>query len=183
MAYTKDYYHILGLGAPSWGSSKQVSPAELRRAYKLALLAAHPDKKAKQKDNDNDNDGGAGHTNDDDDDDYTVDDVKEAYGVLATEPNRTEYTAWLLRHGSPVATHNAPPSTALDSDFVLGLEVLDLADFEECTSSGLVEGEDGGKGVEGQMQMQWTRPCRCGDEHGFRILEEELEGAEGRGER
>lgn len=34
-----------------------------------------------------------------------------------------------------------------------------------------------------QNEMQWTRPCRCGAEKGFRILESELESAEARGER
>jgi diphthamide biosynthesis protein 4 len=36
---------------------------------------------------------------------------------------------------------------------------------------------------DGDGQMEWTRSCRCGAEKGFRILEEELEDAEKRGEK
>lgn len=164
MAYTKNYYHTLGLCAPSPGSSSSSSSsslrpksADLRRAYRNALLAAHPDKKAA---------GARGL--------HSVDDVKEAYGVLDDAGRRAEYDNWVLRNahvlgGDGVKGGESTGGNVLSRDFVLGLEALDLSDFDEKAG----EGEE----------VQWTRGCRCGDQEGFRILEEDLEDAEGRGEK
>jgi len=183
MAYTKDYYHILQLPAPGWTSKQQPSPAELRRAYKLALLAAHPDKasavaatittatQTKTKPA------------------YTVDDVKEAYMTLANATSKSEYDNWFLRHGDGLITttttgkEGARGEVQLSSDFVLGLELLDLGDFEmwEGGDGSASVGAQGGEGAEGQTT--WTRGCRCGADRGFSILEEELEDAEERGEK
>ena len=170
MAYTKNYYHTLGLSAPSPGSTTTTSSssssssfrpksADLRRAYRNALLAAHPDKSA----------GGVRGA-------HSVDDVKEAYGVLDDAARRAEYDNWVLRNGHVLATGGGAGAEeagkqggGLSRDFVLGLEVLDLSDFEDK------EGEGG--------EVQWTRGCRCGDLEGFRIVEGDLEEAEGRGEK
>lgn len=159
MAYTKNYYQILGLGAPSTGSpSARPQSAELRRAYRNALLKAHPDKKAAT--------SAGAHTVRG----YTVDDVKEAYRVLDDLRSRAEYDNWVLRN--PQVLHanvdgGNEGGQTLSADFVLGLDVLDLGDFEEQ------DGEEG----------EWTRACRCGDDKGFRILEVDLEDAEQRGEK
>ncbi|KAF1943635.1 hypothetical protein EJ02DRAFT_453111 [Clathrospora elynae] len=169
MAYTKDYYHILGMGAPNcdW----QPSAADLRRAYKIALLAAHPDKKSVS---------AAGKA-------QTVDDVKEAYTVLANAQSRLEYDDWLLNQD--IARGVCGTGTIPMKDFVLGLEVLDLGDFvvreqasyeEGSTPTGSEEERTDGDGGE---KMEWTRGCRCGADEGFRIREEELESAEMRGEK
>ncbi|KAG9206122.1 hypothetical protein G6514_004843 [Epicoccum nigrum] len=169
MAYTKNYYHTLGLCAPSPGSSSSSSSsfrpksAGLRRAYRNALLAAHPDKKA----------AGASASGP-----HSVDDVKEAYGVLDDAARRAEYDNWVLRNPHVLSSgagagvkegESAGGGYALSQDFVLGLELLDLSDFEERA------GEAG--------EVLWTRGCRCGDQEGFRIVEEDLEDAEGRGEK
>lgn len=173
MSFTKDYYSILGLSAPTPSSSKSppTSTADLRRAYKLALLAAHPDKKTTA--------NGTART-------YTVDEVKEAYTVLSDVKSRSEYDNWVLRNpGAVQADAQGQGYIQPSSDFVLGLELLDLSDFDvldpEYEFSGTGEGEDGGE--EEGKQMEWTRACRCGDEKGFRILEEELGDAEQRGEK
>ncbi|KAH7391807.1 hypothetical protein BKA66DRAFT_568222 [Pyrenochaeta sp. MPI-SDFR-AT-0127] len=178
MVYTKNYYHVLGLEAPAWASKQQVSVVELRRAYKLALLAAHPDKSvvaSKTK---------AG---------YTVDDVKEAYSILAEGKSRAEYDSWLLHHGDILRISGGADTQEPSTDFILGLELLDLSDFDvfepsmatntptstsnstPSSTTSETPGEDG--------RMEWTRPCRCGMDKGFRILEEELEDAEARGEK
>lgn len=159
MAYTKDHYHTLGLVAPSPGSlANRYTAAELRRAYRNALLAAHPDKTTTT--------SIAKHS---------VDDVKEAYLVLSDAKNRAEYDNWLLRNPHILHAHDdrggKGAGHTLSQDFILGLELLDLSDFEEEGGSA-----GGGKG-------EWTRGCRCGDEKGFKILEEDLEDAEGRGEK
>lgn len=158
MAYTTNYYHILGLSVPSLGSpSPKPKTAELRRAYRNALLAAHPDKKSTSVATKNRA--------------YSVDDVKEAYMVLDDARRRADYDNWVLRNPhilSSTATKNGVGHT-LSQDFILGLELLDLSDFEE----------QGGDADEGE----WTRACRCGGEKGFRILEDDLEDAESRGEK
>jgi diphthamide biosynthesis protein 4 len=172
MAYTKDYYHVLGLEAPSWTestrntSSSSSSSADMRKAYKLALLAAHPDKHAAQK-------KGA----------YTVDDVKEAYTVLANDKSKREYDTWFLHHGhtlrQPGSNSSSGDGKKVQEDFVLGLEVLDLGDFDVVDASS----PGSSSSVNGEEEMYWIRACRCGAENGFRIEERELEGAERRGEK
>jgi diphthamide biosynthesis protein 4 len=190
MAYTKDYYHILQLPAPGWTSKQQTTSADLRRAYKVALLAAHPDKasavaatpKTKAA--------------------YTVDDVKEAYATLANATTKSEYDGWFLRHGDSLAptammnVHghrntdtNVHTNTQPSSDFILGLELLDLGDFDVWDGDGDMSlgtnppARKEGEGGEEQQQTTWTRACRCGADKGFRILEQELEDAEARGQK
>jgi diphthamide biosynthesis protein 4 len=165
MSYTKDYYSILGLSA---SLSRQTSTADVRRAYKLALLAAHPDKNTGQAQSQ-----------------YTVDEVKEAYTVLSDASHKSDYDNWLLRNPNVIQGGEGQAVGGLSSEFILGLETLDLSDFDvldpgfKFTDN---QDEDGSEGVERNGQMEWTRSCRCGDEKGFKILEEELEDAENRGE-
>ncbi|CAO2648940.1 Nn.00g098890.m01.CDS01 [Neocucurbitaria sp. VM-36] len=196
MAYTKNYYHVLGLEAPSWGSKERLAAIEVRRAYKIALLAAHPDK----------NSATPRQTKAA----YTVDDVKEAYKTLADSKSKADYDNWLLHNGDTLRSSSSSPLSSSiphhhaqqpNSDFILGLELLDLSDFYAVdthadgttttnaattstlpTSTNASDNDHGGEG-EGEGKMEWTRPCRCGAEKGFRILEEELEDAEGRGEK
>ncbi|USP79909.1 Diphthamide biosynthesis protein 4 [Curvularia clavata] len=172
MAYTKDYYNILGLDAPGWRSAKHTSnvnnfTADLRRAYKVALLAAHPDKKSSSTKT-----TPAG---------YTIDDIKEAYTTLADPRTRAEYETWFLHHRDTLPTSSSVAAVERDkaeNDFILGLEVLDLSEFE-CTSTKSTQAQQ----ADEEERMQWTRACRCGAEKGFLILEEELEDAEARGEK
>ncbi|KAH7073013.1 diphthamide biosynthesis protein 4 [Paraphoma chrysanthemicola] len=182
MAHNRDYYGILGLSAPHTSASSHTSPAEIRRAYKLALLAAHPDKKT-----------GTSQTP------HTVDEVKHAYTILADAKTRSEYDNWIL--ANPGAGYGGPRQEVgmPSSDFVLGLELLDLSDFDvldpgfefsdttaAAPSSSAVQGNGNGQENvrdEAEAQMEWTRACRCGADKGFRILEEELGDAEARGEK
>ncbi|KAL6706851.1 Diphthamide biosynthesis protein 4 [Coniothyrium glycines] len=157
MAYTKNYYHILNLQAPDWGSHVSgVAEKELRRAYKIALLNAHPDKQHDVLKHDQ-REGT-----------YSVDDVKEAYAILSDVSKRREYNEFALRNPGILGDKTTDGGQALSSDFILGLDVLDLSDF--------VMREDG-------EEMEWTRACRCGDEKGFQIKQEELEDTERRGEK
>lgn len=196
MAYTKDYYHILQLPAPGWTSKQHTTPAELRRAYKLALLAAHPDK-ASAVAATTTTTTTATKTKTKTKPAYTVDDVKEAYTTLANATSKSEYDNWFLRHGDGLTMTDKERGEGrgeiqLSSDFVLGLELLDLGDFEmwegdytsSPTSTGTATpGQGQGEEESGGAQTIWTRACRCGAERGFSILEEELEDAEERGEK
>lgn len=176
MSYTKNYYHILGLNTHNPASTSAstrragVDRVELRRAYRSALLLAHPDKKGA-----NTPDATSVHS---------VDDVKEAYRVLDCAKSRAEYDNWVLRHPGVLDVASGAGGNngndigggaggGLSQDFILGLELLDLSDFEESEYSP----------AENAAEMQWTRACRCGDLAGFRILEVDLEDAEARGEK
>lgn len=167
MSYTQNHYHILNLAAPS--PTARPKSAELRHAYRTALLRAHPDKKGTGTNAGEGEGRGEGAVA------YTVDDVREAYRVLDDEQRRSEYDTWLARNphmlqsagrGAAAAEEGRSGQT-LSADFILGLDVLDLSDFAER------EGGDEG---------EWTRACRCGDQAGFRIAEADLVGAERRGD-
>ena len=201
MAYTKDFYHVLGLEAPRWnGSTKAQSTADLRRGYKIALLAAHPDKqtsattdaeKKKTTTGEKGGRGGGGGGGGG----YTVDDVKEAYTILTDPKSRADYDNWLLHNRDRLGSNRLSHTASLpSSDFILGLELVDLSDFDvvdsksdartdvvDSVKGSNIGGSGGGEGTE-EEQIQWTRPCRCGAEAGFRILEQELEEAEDMGE-
>jgi diphthamide biosynthesis protein 4 len=157
MSYSRDYYSILGLHAPQPGSNQDTSTADVRRAYKLALLAAHPDKQTGQARSQ-----------------YTVDEVKEAYTTLTDNERRRDYDNWLLRNPQIIST-GSRTIDAPSSEFILGLETLDLSDFDVLDPGFTFTNEDDGDdvGVERNGQMEWTRACRCGDEKWFRILEED----------
>ncbi|KAI8935889.1 hypothetical protein NX059_007402 [Plenodomus lindquistii] len=199
MAYTKDYYHILGLRATT--PAHQIPTAELRRAYKLALLGAHPDKQGQGKASVGDVVKGAedngigvgGKFRTKGTSLYTVDDVKEAYTILSNPRSKSDYDVWMLHHGSSSFSQHGggdgetssggvgAGGEAFSSDFILGLELLDLSDFKEEEVEVVGDGDGEGEGKEGLIE--WTRGCRCGAEKGFRILEGELEDAEGKGEK
>lgn len=176
MAYTKDYYATLNLAASF--SSSDISSQDLRRAYKLALLSAHPDK--------NNN---ASSTQQQ----HTIDQIKEAYAVLSDAGRKAEYDNYLRLHPEIIGNSSAVGSNGeVTNDFLLGLEVLDLSDFDvldpgfkfsnptPITPASASTG-DGDEEMEVEVeierngQMEWTRACRCGDERGYVILEEELE--------
>lgn len=208
-----NHYSVLGL-SPSAAQSPSFQK-ELRRAYKVALLGAHPDKKRSTGTTDGaQNADGAGATANERETERekgkeascTVDDVKEALAVLSDSTRRAEFERWLRVSGK--GEGGSEDGGKKGEDFWLGLESLDLSDFEagmpfvrmgedggdsrlggdEGEGEGeRVDGEEDGGEEEGEEeeeeQMTWTRKCRCGDEQGFRILERELEEAERRGER
>ncbi|KAF2134213.1 hypothetical protein P153DRAFT_307194, partial [Dothidotthia symphoricarpi CBS 119687] len=175
MSYTKNYYAILGLEEPSSSPSSSsagrqrtdsLCTADVRKAYKSALLSAHPDKTRSSTDKTT---GGKDSKSKEEAHTYTIDDVKEAYFVLSDAGRRGAYEEWFLGRDSAGARSGTGGVGVGMGEFVLGLEVLDLSDFSA--------------GEEGDGEAEWTRGCRCGDSMGFRIFESELEGAEGRGER
>lgn len=121
---------------------------------------------------------------------YTVDDVKQAYAELQDEEGRKAYDAWLaIQYTSAPGTGvGANPN---DEDFLLGLEVLDLSDFENINAPPSSSEEDSDEEAEreavvgpnghiardhaAEMENRWRRACRCGGY--FEIEEGELDHA------
>ncbi|KAH9878575.1 hypothetical protein IAQ61_001847 [Plenodomus lingam] len=167
MAYTKDYYRILGLiggtssppSSSSGSSSTNISTEEVRRAYKLALLNAHPDKRGaagehREDKRESGRQNGMGHGCDpglitqtsqsQTTTRHTIDEIKEAYAHLADAQKKAEYDRWWTVQarwgggaaGATTTTSgagagvDATATNAFNADFILGLEILDLADFE-----------------------------------------------------
>ncbi|KAJ4301283.1 Diphthamide biosynthesis protein 4 [Kalmusia sp. IMI 367209] len=167
MVFTKDYYAILNLAPPS--SSSSPSPADpplqdaLRKAYKAALLSAHPDKSSTRAQQQQQQQPGPDYA-------YTVDDVKEALAVLSDPGRRAEYERWwvLREEGKRMRDGGGDGGGGdggLGTDFVLGLEALDLSDFEA------------GVMPFGRLASEPGSPSSVVDEK-----EEEEEEEEGRGE-
>ncbi|KAF2016038.1 hypothetical protein BU24DRAFT_190756 [Aaosphaeria arxii CBS 175.79] len=177
------YYQTLGLDPPFLAvhssRTQRPSDADIKIAYRNALLRAHPDKNREDAQNVGGHKGsdgvsrptaptkqGAG---------YTVDDVLEAYRVLSVKASRDEYDRYLSSASNSLTTNGATTggggvegNDKKRDDFILGLEVLDLGeDFEEVIAS------NGGD----EEELEWVRACRCGEDRGFRIKEEELEDA------
>ena len=207
--YTKNYYHVLDLQIPrSKQDARGVTPDAVKKAYRKRLLGVHPDKVSRSKStpvNENgvasgareEESGGAASIETERERDkggkdgmsYTVDDVKEAFRILGDAGEKSRYDTWLFNpshnntHLLHPLQHNTtiPHSTGPSPDFLLGLEVLDLEDFREGGAGGGHDEVSGGNG-DGEEEMKWTRACRCGDDEGFVITEEELDGAMERGE-
>jgi len=89
---------------------------------------------------------------------FTIDQISTAYAVLSNPSSRTSYDKLLL---TATTTANNPAA----SQFQTGIETIDLDDLAH-------DGE----------QTQWYRPCRCGNERGYRFNEEDLEDASDLGE-
>ena len=132
--FTKNYYQVLGLETPTTStnaSAGNINDADLRAKYRAALIAAHPDKNHAT----NDSTTNACRILKGNGQAYTVDDVKQAYATLCDVTRRRDYNIWLQRaliSGTLSSSHSHSNVTETPgTDFVLGLELLDLNDFEE----------------------------------------------------
>ncbi|KAI9874002.1 MAG: hypothetical protein M1830_010306 [Pleopsidium flavum] len=141
-----DHYAVLGLPNPICG--RHITPQDIKQAYRRALLQHHPDRS---------NDvkppctsrlpSSVGAKN------LTVDDILLAYKVLSDSRARKEYDCGLrLKQQSPQTKFaSVSPQT--------GLETVDLDEFDFDDTHEF-----------------WYHGCRCGDEMGFVVREEDLDG-------
>lgn len=157
----KDYYEILNIPSVDSSSGKLpiISKQQLKNAYHKALLKHHPDKSSPSP---TPASGEKSNT-------YTIDDVTNAYKILSDPVLRAEYDRDLiLRRRND--SFNKAAGKADDVSFHTGLEVVDLEDLNEQDDD-----EATGSSI-------WYRGCRCGDEKGFIITEDELEAEAQHGE-
>jgi diphthamide biosynthesis protein 4 len=176
-----NYYTTLSLSARKYDPT--LTPAEVKAAYKRALLQHHPDKKASKStstpppsSNPNTNTKPSKNRT------ITIDTIALAYKILSSPSLKAEYDSHLQqasrsRNNRPNnSSHNSYPDSDYDSDedeeesdiiFRTGLETVDLDDLE------FVEESDSSADEEGEET--WTRACRCGDYGGFVVSEKELE--------
>jgi diphthamide biosynthesis protein 4 len=141
-----NFYTILSLPS-SKRNGQPISAAELRQAYKRALLRYHPDKTAGSKQN-----GVSGLKNGEDV--PTIDLITEAVRVLSDPALKKSYDLSLLSSNGSDSSHPEEESLTRHT----GLETLDLEDldFDEATG-------------------EWKRDCRCQSNPAYVITEEELE--------
>ena len=157
-----NYYTTLSLSARKHDPT--LTPAEVKAAYKRALLQHHPDKKASTPPSSNPNT----KTNP-----ITIDTIALAYKILSSPSLKSEYDSHLQQASR--SRNNKPNNLNSDSEdeeesdiiFRTGLETVDLDDLE------FVEESDSSPDEEGEET--WTRACRCGDDGGFVVSEKELE--------
>ncbi|KAG0124793.1 Diphthamide biosynthesis protein 4 [Tuber indicum] len=94
---------------------------------------------------------------------FSIDQITTAFTVLSDPPQRRKYDQELKNANAGIP----PAATAVGKV----LQTVDLDDMEYCEE----EQQGGWKGV-------WWRGCRCGEERGFVLTEEDLEDGEGMGE-
>lgn len=160
-----DHYTILDLPFTESPIPKQ----QLKLAYHRALLRHHPDKapSTQHQSTTTTTTTTTTPTETKDIGNYTIDSITTAYKTLSTPSLRTEYNRALRldRLKTPTQSKTGP-----DEIFHTGLEVVDLEDLTEETST---NDED---------EMSWSRACRCGDERGFLVTEGDLDREMDRGE-
>ncbi|EED16497.1 DnaJ domain protein [Talaromyces stipitatus ATCC 10500] len=156
----KDYYEILNIPSsdPSAGKLPVISKQQLKIAYHKALLKYHPDKSSPSP-----FPAPTGGSNT-----YTIDEITNAYKVLSDPSLRAEYDRDLILQRRN-DTFNKKSNGGENVSFHTGLEVVDLEDMDEQFD-------------EGEGTLSWYRGCRCGDEKGFIVTEDELEAEAQHGE-
>jgi len=148
------HYEILGLSTSS-GPGRALTAQQLKAAYRRALLQHHPDKS--QVKSEAQRPGSAQKSAKS----YTVDQISQAYAILSVTQLRSEYDRILKLKSSPVTSGGQKE----DQAFRTGFETLDLDDLSFDEEAGV-----------------WFRGCRCGDNRGFLVREEDLEEASEDGE-
>ena len=157
----KDYYQILSL--PFTSSSAGLSKQHIKLAYHKALLKHHPDKAnaiAQESSTPGSTFASSNTTSTSSTNGvrtYSIDEITTAYKTLSDPGLRAEYDRTLRLDRQKVAEREKTGDV-----FHTGLEIVDLEDLA-C---------DEGDGTD---DVCWYRGCRCGDERGFLVTENDLE--------
>ena len=158
MTQTHTHYEILNLPFPtSTSTSTTLTKQQLKTAYHRALLQHHPDKTSTSTTSSTPSTPTTRPTDTDLDrtKKHTIDAITTAYKTLSDPRQRAEYDTRLR-----LERRNNAQTSGPDAHFHTGLEVVDLEDlhYEET-----------------ETETVWYRGCRCGDERGFLVTEEDLE--------
>ncbi|OBT89922.1 hypothetical protein VE02_01527 [Pseudogymnoascus sp. 03VT05] len=151
------YYEILGL-PNSRDAARFLTPQLLKAAYRKSLLQHHPDKVQQVSSPEN---GSTKAANKQPSSAYTVDQITKAYSIISTPKLCEEYDRELALQSQETGEFGAQQKNG----FRTGVEIVDLDDLDFDEEDSL-----------------WFRSCRCGDDRGFLIREEDLEEAADDGE-
>ena len=146
----KTHYDVLNLPRKSG-----LTPAEVKQAYHQTLLTYHPDK-IKQKQDSPSSTRPISKPATATASVPSIDEIVCAYSVLSDPTKRATYDTTLKAQ----LTNLAQPR--LDASGHAGLESYDLEELDYS------EEQDTAQGT-------WSRGCRCGNEQGYVVTEEELE--------
>ncbi|TLD26929.1 hypothetical protein PspLS_04826 [Pyricularia sp. CBS 133598] len=168
------HYEVLGISREILDEAKDAQrPQIIKRAYHRALLRHHPDKAAgaaaaatatpwKS------TTAGAALTGQAASTIFTIDQISTASAVLSDRARRKEYDAALSLSravAGGTGRHGDASGRQHPSDFQTGIETVDLDDLDADEERGL-----------------WSRGCRCGNERGFELSEDDLEAVADEGE-
>ncbi|KAK7522121.1 uncharacterized protein IWZ02DRAFT_123728 [Phyllosticta citriasiana] len=161
-------YRILSLPSPRQTASRPPSTADIKAAYRRALLTHHPDKAGGLSGNYTDTSGSSArrsNTGGSTAPAFSVDDITLAYKTLSSPTERAAHDRALRLSnnnggGSGSGKGGDDAETDAEEQFRLGLEVWDLDELAWDEAQGL-----------------WWRGCRCGEERGFVVHEGDLERA------
>ncbi|KAL2124656.1 hypothetical protein VTJ04DRAFT_1021 [Mycothermus thermophilus] len=164
--FNPTYYQILSLSPSTLSSSSSSEPEEqlIRRAYRRALLAHHPDKA--KPNHPLSNIGGTTQGNETPL--YTIDQITTAYATLSRPSLRQAYDLALLQHQQQTSSFQGIGR----ENFQTGIEIVDLDDLQTTT---ITVGS-------GEEETRWYRACRCGNPRGYEFGEADLEEAADVGE-
>ncbi|KAK2741239.1 hypothetical protein FQN57_005701 [Myotisia sp. PD_48] len=154
LTWISSHYKILNLPHPPSPLRKQ----DIKAAYHRALLTFHPDKTSA---------GGDLSPSI-----HTVDQITTAYRVLSDPSAKREYDKLLVLSGFQTSQHPATNRDQGDLVFRTGLEIFDLDDMQMGTNTSEDQNDED----------IWFRGCRCGDEKGFLVTEQDLEKEAEKGE-
>lgn len=162
------HYEVLNLPLPPVRLKKE----DLKTAYHQALLRHHPDKSSSSSSSPSQSstESSCRPASRNPSRSFTVDQITTAYKTLSDPSQKSEYDRNLVLSGfaEPVGGKCGAEN---DVVFRTGLEILDLDDME------MEEGHGGPPGAD-----VWYRGCRCGDERGFLVHEQDLEREAEKGE-
>ena len=151
------HYEVLNL--PSLSSSPALTPSALKAAYRRALLLHHPDKKATIPSSERAKHALLVYTTTAAPR-YTIDQITLAYNTLSNPKLRAEYDRSLRLQASQSLSSEPRGNSGSVTDVWAGLESIDLEDMQ-CDET--------------QAETIWWRGCRCGNDRGFVVREEDLE--------
>ena len=154
---TKDIFdnlsHYAVLSLPTHPASNPATSADIKAAYHRALLLHHPDKSRSSRTTTQVRSTLV----------VSIDRILLAYKVLSSPAAKAEYDGQLRLH-LPYTSLSLPDHDEFKQPSFSGIEPIDLDDLD----------------YDEEMNV-WYRSCRCGQNRGFVVTEQQLEEGAGDG--